>query len=256
MFIHNIEQTDIRLGDTLLNPAFLENNRLKTFDAVVANPMWNQKGYDERFYDSDQYERFPFGYPPQSTADWGWVQHMFASLKPNGRLAVVLDTGAVARGSGKRKDREKAIRQKFIEQDLIEAVLLLPENLFYNTSAPGIILFISKQKPEKRKGKILLINASREFEKGKPKNYLTPEHIQKISKAYRDFEEVEGLSKIITLEEAKEADYNLSPSRFVVVTEEEKHRPIGEIRKDIEAFEYEKNEIEEKLNNIFQKIKL
>jgi type I restriction enzyme M protein len=256
MFIHNIEQTDIRLGDTLLNPAFLENNRLKTFDAVVANPMWNQKGYDERFYDSDQYERFPFGYPPQGTADWGWVQHMFASLKPNGRLAVVLDTGAVARGSGKRKDREKAIRQKFIEQDLIEAVLLLPENLFYNTSAPGIILFISKQKPEKRKGKILLINASREFEKGKPKNYLTPEHIQKISKAYRDFEEVEGLSKIITLEEAKEADYNLSPSRFVVVTEEEKHRPIGEIRKDIEAFEYEKNEIEEKLNNIFQKIKL
>jgi len=254
MFIHNIEQTDIRLGDTLLNPAFLENNRLKTFDAVVANPMWNQPGYDERFYDSDQYERFLFGYPPQSTADWGWVQHMFASLKPNGRLAVVLDTGAVARGSGKRKDREKAIRQKFIEQDLIEAVLLLPENLFYNTSAPGIILFIRKQKPAERKGKILLINASREFEKGKPKNYLTPEHIQKISKTYRNFEEVEGLSKIITLEEAREADYNLSPSRFVVVMEEEKHRPIGEIRKDIEAVELQRKEIEKKVEQIFRKL--
>lgn len=256
MFIHNIEQTDIRLGDTLLNPAFLENNRLKTFDVVIANPMWNQKGYDERFYDSDQYERFPFGYPPGSKADWGWAQHMFASLKPEGRLAVVLDTGAVSRGSGKRKDREKAIRQKFIEQDLIDAVLLLPENLFYNTSAPGIILFISKQKPAERKGKILLINASRQFEKGKPKNFLTQEHIQKISKTYRDFEEVEGLSKIITPEEAKEADYNLSPSRFVVVTEEEKHRPIGEIKEDIEAVEKEHEGVEQKLEEIFKKIKV
>ncbi len=254
MFIHNIEQTDIRLGDTLLNPAFLENNRLKTFDAVVANPMWNQKGYDELFYDSDQYERFSFGYPPARTADWGWVQHMFASLKPTGRLAVVLDTGAVSRGSGKRKDREKAIRQKFIEQDLIDSVLLLPENLFYNTSAPGIILFIRKQKPEARKGKIILINASREFEKGKPKNFLTQEHIQKISKAYRDFEEVEGLSKIITLEEAKEADYNLSPSRFVVVMEEEKHRPIGEIRADIDAIEKECADVTHKLEKIFRKL--
>lgn len=254
MFIHNIEQTDIRLGDTLLNPAFLENNRLKTFDAVVANPMWNQKGYDERFYDGDQYERFPFGYPPAGTADWGWVQHMLASLKPNGRLAVVLDTGAVSRGSGKRKDREKAIRQKFIEKDLIDAVLLLPENLFYNTSAPGILLFIRKQKPEARKDKILLINASREFEKGKPKNFLTQEHIQKISKVYRDFEEVKGLSKIITLEEAKEADYNLSPSRFVVAMEEEKHRPIEEIREDLEKVEAQRKGVEQRLEKIFDKI--
>jgi type I restriction enzyme M protein len=254
MFIHNIEQADIRLSDTLLNPAFIENNRLKTFDAVVANPMWNQKGYDEKFYDSDQYERFTFGYLPARTADWGWVQHMFASLKTNGRMAVVLDTGAVSRGSGggsgERKDREKEIRKKFVEQDLIDAVLLLPENLFYNTSAPGIILFIRKQKPENRRGKILLINASREFEKGKPKNFLTQEHIEKISKTYRDFAEVEGFSKIITLEEAKNSDYNLSPSKFISIWGEEKYRPIEEIKKELEEIEKERTKFEKKIRKI------
>jgi type I restriction enzyme M protein len=254
MFIHDIPISEIRLGDTLLNPAFLENNRLKKFDVVVANPMWNQKGYDDHFYDSDQYERFSFGYPPQNTADWGWVQHMFSSLKPNGRMAIVLDTGAVSRGSGERKDREKAIRQKFVEQDLIDAVLLLPENLFYNTGAPGIIMFLRKQKPENRKGKILLINGSREFEKGKPKNFLTPANIEKISKTYRNFEEVEGLSKIITVEEAKEADYNLSPSRFVSIIEEEKYRPIGEIVEELKQVEKESQNKKEELIKILEKL--
>jgi len=257
MFIHNIEQVDIRLGDTLLNPAFTENNRLKTFDVVVANPMWNQSGYDDKFYDSDQFERFIFGYPYKSGkkggADWGWIQHMFASLKPNGRIAVVLDAGSVSRGSGdEKKNREKEIRKKFVERDLIDAVLLLPENLFYNTSAPGIILFIRKQKPENRRGKILLINASREFEKGKPKNFLTQEHIEKISKTYRDFAEVEGFSKIITLEEARETDYNLSPSRFISVWEEEKYRPIEEIKKELEEIEKEREKVEEKIKKILE----
>jgi type I restriction enzyme M protein len=252
MFIHNIEQADIRLGDTLLNPAFLENNRLKKFDVVVANPMWNQKGYDDNFYDSDQFERFSFGFPPRNSADWGWIQHMFASLKDNGRMAVVLDTGAVSRGSGERKDREKEIRKKFIEQDLIEAVLLLPENLFYNTGAPGIIMFLRKQKSKEKQGKILLINASREFQKGKPKNYLGEENIKKIVDVYKNFKEVEGLSKIISLEEAKEADYNISPSRFVSVAEEESYRPISEIKAELEKLEEERKKFEEKLNEILK----
>lgn len=254
MFIHNIESTDIRLGDTLLNPAFLENNRLKKFDVIVANPFWNQDGYDDNFYDSDQYERFSFGYPPKSSADWGWVQHMFASLKPNGKMAVVLDTGAVARGSGKNKNREKEIHKKFIEQDLIEAVLLLPENLFYNTSAPGIIMFLRKQKPEERKGKIFLINASREFEKDKPKNFLGEENIKKIVDVYHNFKEVEGLSKIITLQDVIEADYNISPSRFVSVVVPEEYRKIEEIKRDLEKVEEERGNIENKIKKIFSKL--
>ena len=255
MFIHDIPVSEIRLGDTLLNSAFIENNKLKKFDKVVANPMWNQKGYDDNFYDSDKYEQFTFGYPPKNSADWGWVQHMFTSLNSKGKIAVVLDTGAVARGSGKNKNREKEIRKKFIEQDFIEAVLLLPENLFYNTSAPGIILFIRKQKPEERKGKILLINASKEFVKGKPKNYLSKENIKKIVDAYKNFKGVEKFSKVITLKDAAEADYNLSPSRFVSVTEEEKYRPIGEIVRDLKKMEEEREKVEEKVNKILEKLK-
>jgi len=259
MFIHDIPISEIRLGDTLLNPAFIEDNRLKKFDKVVANPMWNQDGYDDNFYDSDQFGRFIFGYPPKKVgksggADWGWVQHMFASLKDtsDSGMAVVLDTGAVSRGSGKNKNREKEIRKKFIEQDFIEAVLLLPENLFYNASAPGIIMFIRKQKPEERKGKILLINASKEFVKGKPKNYLSEENIKKIVDVYKNFKEVEKFSKIITLDEAKSADYNLSPSRFVPIFEEEKYRPIEEIKRELERIEEERQKVEEKINKILK----
>lgn len=257
MFINNIEETDIRLGDTLLNPAFIENNQLKKFEKVVANPMWNQKGYNyNNLYDVDQYERFVFGYPPENSADWGWIQHMFVSLKKSGQMAVVLDTGAVSRGSGERNDREKSIRQKFIEKDLIESVILLPENLFYNTSAPGIIIFFRKQKPKERQGKILLINASKEFQKGKPKNFLGEENIKKIVDVYHNFKELEGLSKIITLEKAKENDYNLSPSRFVSQKEEEKYRPIKEIVRELTQIEKISQEVKEKINKILERYDL
>jgi type I restriction enzyme M protein len=126
-------------------------------------------------YDNDEFDRFPSGagFPGKSSADWGWVQHMHASLNGKGRAAVVLDTGAASRGSGNAgTNKEKSVRQWFADNDLIESVLYLPENLFYNTSAPGIVLFLNKAKPKDRQGKILLVNASRVFEKGDPKNYI------------------------------------------------------------------------------------
>ncbi len=143
--IHDME-ADIRLGDTMRQPAFKDHaGRLQTFDLVVANPMWNQK-FPTGLYENDPYDRFRYGAPPSSSADWGWLQHMLASLKEGGRMAVVLDTGAVSRGSGNQgSNRERDIRKAFVEKDLIEAVILLPENLFYNTTAPGIILIINRR---------------------------------------------------------------------------------------------------------------
>ena len=133
---------------------------------VTANPMWNQK-FDARTYENDSFERFGRGVPPSSSADWGWVQHMLASLKDGGRMAVVLDTGAVSRGSGNQgSNKERDIRRQFVERDLIEGIVLLPENLFYNTTAPGILLCLNRHKPADRRGKMVLINASKEFEKG------------------------------------------------------------------------------------------
>lgn len=119
-FIHNME-AEIALGDTMIRPAFLnDDGSLKKFDIVVSNPMWNQD-FPQNVYENDAYNRFVYGYPPSSSADWGWVQHMFASLNDRGRLAVVLDTGSVSRGSGNAgSNRERDIRKKFVENDFVE----------------------------------------------------------------------------------------------------------------------------------------
>jgi len=234
-------------------PAFTNpDGSLRRFDKVTANPMWNQK-FPQETYERDPYGRFTFGIPPSSSADWGWIQHMFASLKDGGKMAVVLDTGAVSRGSGNQgSNRERDIRRKFIEGDLtapgdlIEAVILLPENLFYNTTAPGIILVIHKAKPHR--GQILLINASQQFAKGRPKNTLTDEHIARIADAYLNWREVEGLSKIITTEEAARNDYNLSPSRYVATNGQEPVLPLEEALVLLQEAEEERAEADRALH--------
>ena len=196
--------------------------------------MWNQKEYNDPFYENDNWNRFTYGIAPGSSADWGWVQHILASLKDNGRAAIVLDTGSVSRGSGsKNNDRERDIRKKFVEEDLIEGVILLPDNLFYNTSAPGIVLMLNRNKPKERKEQILLINLSQHFEKGKPKNILTDDAIDAATEVYQAWESREKLSNVITLEDTQKADYNLSPSQFVDVGDKVEHRPVNEILVDL-----------------------
>jgi len=215
MIIHDMEG-EVAIGDTLRNPKFLTGSRLHTFDLVAANPMWNQDGYDEAFYDADGYGRFEFGYPIASTADWGWVQHMVSSLKPTGRAVVVLDTGAMSRGSGGAgANREKEIRKRFVDADLVDAVILLPENLFYNTNAPGVLLCLNKNKAAKRKGSVLLINAVGEFVKGRPKNQLTEGGIRRIVEQFQSGHDVELFAKTVSNEQIAGNDYNLSPGRYV-----------------------------------------
>ncbi len=212
-FLHDMD-AEIALGDTMHHPQFLgAGGRLQRFDVVTANPMWNQD-FPLSAYENDGFERFGLGVPPSSTADWGWVQHMYRSLNERGRMAIVLDTGAVSRGSGaKGSNRERDIRKRFVEQDLIEAVVLLPENLFYNTSAPGIVLFINRAKEQP--GEILLINASKRYAKGRPKNHLQAEDVTGIADIYSAWKQDEAISSVISNEEAIKNDYNLSPSRYV-----------------------------------------
>ncbi len=128
----------------------------------------------------------------------------------------MLDTGAVTRGSGsKNEDKERNIRKWFVDQDLIDGVILLPENLFYNTTAAGVIVVLNKRKPAARKGQIVLLNASRHFSKGRPKNYLPEEDLRPLAAMYVKAEPVDGELAIITTQQAEEADYNLSPSKWV-----------------------------------------
>jgi type I restriction enzyme M protein len=188
--------------------------------------MWNQD-FPQSTYENDSYNRFGYGYPPSNSADWGWIQHMFASLNNNGRMAIVLDTGSMSRGSGNTgTNRERDIRKKFIENDLVETVLLMPNNLFYNTPSPGIILIINKNK--KHKNKVLLINASNLYEKGRPKNFLPEKQIKKVSQIYLKWKEEEGISRIVTKAELIKNDYNLAPSRYVANNGDDDSLPLEE----------------------------
>ena len=257
-FLHDFIGADIQIGDTFRNPRFAENNSsLKQFDNVLANPMWNQKEYDDAFYENDNWNRFSYGIAPSSSADWGWVQHILASLKENGRAGIVLDTGAVSRGSGSNQtNRERDIRKKFVEEDLIEGVILLPENLFYNTSAPGIILLLNRSKPEERKEQILLINLSKHFEKGKPKNILTDEGISVATEVYQAWESREKLSNVITLEDAQKTDYNLSPSQFVDVGDKVEHRPVRDILADLTEARIAREKADKTLEDVLTQFEL
>ncbi len=259
MFLHDYTGARFAIGDTLRNPGFAaKGSGLKKFDYVVANPMWNQDNYAESFYEHDPYERFShFGIPSRSSADWGWLQHIYASLNENGRAAVVLDSGAVSRGSGsKSSNRERNIRRRFVEEDRIECVLLLPENLFYNTSAPGVIVILNRNKPVKRKNQILLINASNYFIKRKPKNELTSEGISAIAEVYREWETRPKLSRVVTLEEIHNTDYNLGPSQFIEVNDAMMYRAIQEIVADLAVAQTEREQADNKLTEILGKLEL
>jgi type I restriction enzyme M protein len=253
-FIYDME-AEIGLGDTMNRPAFTKpDGSLRRFHKVTANPMWNQN-FPLTTYENDTYGRFRFGMPPASSADWGWVQHMFASLNDRGKMAMVIDTGAASRGSGNQgSNRERDIRWAFVEQGLVEAVLLLPENLFYNTTAPGIIIVINRAKPHN--GQIMLINASKEFAKGRPKNYLADEHITRISHVYLNWQEVEGLSKIISVDEAVRNDYNLSPSRYVASNNKEEVLPLDEAVVLLAEAEEERQAVDKELKGILNKLGL
>ena len=257
-FLHDFIGADIQIGDTFRNPRFAENNSsLQRFDYVVANPMWNQKEYDDTFYENDNWNRFTYGIAPSSSADWAWVQHIFASLKDNGRAAIVLDTGAVSRGSGtKNTNRERDIRKKFVKDDLIEGVILLPENLFYNTSAPGIILLLNCSKPAERKNQILLINLTNYFENQKPKNVLTDEGIDAATEVYQAWESREKLSNVITLEDAQKTDYNLSPSQFVDVGDKVEHRLLPEILADLTEARIAREKADKALEEVLNQLEL
>ncbi len=214
--IHDME-VRIERGDTMINPKFKDAaGRITGHDVVVANPMWNQD-FNQGVFENDPFDRFrTAGGVTTGKGDWAWLQHTLSCLNDRGRAAVVLDTGAVTRGSGsKNEDRERNIRRWFVERDLVDGVILLPDNLFYNTSAAGVIVVLSRRKPEARRGRIVLVNASRRVRKGRPKNYIPEEHVRPIAAMFLNGEPVEGEVAVITREQAAEADYNLSPSRWV-----------------------------------------
>ena len=255
--IHDMS-VEMARGDTMINPKFkTADSKIRTYDIVVANPMWNQP-FDPNLFANDPFDRFRTrGGITTGKGDWAWLQHTLACLNERGRAAVVLDTGAVTRGSGaKHEDKECNIRKWFVDRDLIDGVILLPDNLFYNTSAAGIVMVLSKRKPAGRKNKIILLNASRRVRKGRPKNFIPEEDIRPLATAFLKGEPVEGEVAVITREQAEEADYNLSPSRWVGQTASGDKADLEDIMARFEAVLEEEAAVSSRLWATLEKLRV
>lgn len=249
MIFHNIKGADIRKGDTIRTPMHLEGGTLKTFDIVLANPPFSLKNWGIEEAEADPYHRFVYGIPPKSYGDLAFVSHMVASLNSKGRMATVIPHGVLFRGGAEGK-----IRAGFIKGDLIEAIIGLPQNIFYGTGIPAAVLVINKNKPQAHKGKILFIDASQGFEKNGNKNKLRDEDMDRIVKTYEEYKDVEKYASVVALNTVKENDCNLNISRYVDTTEEEEEIDIDQVLDDIRELKFKMADTEEKLNGYLEEL--
>ncbi|MFW6159906.1 MAG: N-6 DNA methylase [Acidobacteriota bacterium] len=251
LILHGIKSGNLASGDTLDYPRFRENGKLQQFHLVIANPPWNQDGYGEdRLKRADFRERFSLGYPPNDKGDWAWIQHMLASSK--GKVAVVLDQGALFRGG-----KEKTIRKKVVEADWIECVILLAEKLFYNTGASGIVVVFNKNKPESRKDKILFINGLEKFDKHpevRRLNTMTSENIGEINKAYEKFSEDTDFAKVVSRDKIRENDFNLNVPLYTPLIKEEEKIDIKKVYTKLSNLRKEREEKEKRIREDLENI--
>ena len=230
LFLHGAADFKIVRGDTLRSPAFHTADSLATFDCVIATPPFSLKKWGEDVWTSDPYGRNFAGMPPAS-GDYAFVQHMIKSMAPKtGRMAVVLPHGAIF-----RMGKEGEIRQKLLAMDLLEAVIGLGSNLFYGATLAPCILVFRQKKAKDRKNKVLIVDASKEFKTGRSQNELLPEHVERIHGWVHDYADVEGIARVVTLEEIAANDHNLNIPRYVepkvtseVLTVEEAMKRLSE----------------------------
>jgi type I restriction enzyme M protein len=237
MFLHGLDNARIERGDTLNNPQLKEDDRLMQFDVVVANPPFSLDKWGAEDAHKDQYSRYHRGIPPKSKADWAFISHMVETAVGNGgRVGVVVPHGVLFRGSSEGK-----IREAMIKENLLDAVIGLPEKLFFGTGIPASILIFKKGREKKD---VLFIDASKEFGTGTKQNRLTPENIDKILKTYDDFETTDKYSYVATPDEIEENGYNLNIPRYVDTFEPEAEVDIAAVNAEIAQTEQELAEVQ------------
>jgi type I restriction enzyme M protein len=210
MFLHGIEEFSIVRGDTLARPAFLENDELKRFNVVLANPPYSIKSWDQKGFANDPYGRNLWGVPPQGCADYAFQQHIHKSMdQANGRYAILWPHGILFR------DMEADMRKKMVEEDQIEAVIGLGANLFYNSPMEAMILVGNTNKPEKRRNKVLFINGKYDVIDNKGQAYLTSEHISKLYSAFKIYVDVPHFTKVASIEEILSHNGNMNINFYV-----------------------------------------
>lgn len=249
MYLHEIgDEAKIEWGDTIKEPKFTDKGELRKFDVVVANPPFSLDKWGEEIALNDKYNRFEFGVPPKSKGDLAFLLHMINSMKENGITAVVMPHGVLFREAG-----EGFIREKIIENNLIDTIIGLPPNLFYGTSIPACIIVLKNNRKNKD---IFFIDASEEYDKGKRQNKLREEDISKILTAYRKRKDILKYCRAVSFEEIKANNYNLNISRYLISAEEKSDINLNTSKREIDNLETEREKLRNSINNIFKEIKI
>jgi len=246
MFMHNVDEFLIVQGDTLESPQILENDELKRFDVIMANPPYSVKRWNQKKWMSDPFGRNIWGTPPQGCADYAFQQHIMKSLNPlTGRCVVLWPHGVLFR------DAESDIRKKMIEEDYVDAVIGLGKNLFYNSSMESCLLVCRMKKPEERKGKIIFIDGREEIHLERSNAWLEPEHIKKIAGAYWQFKDIEAFARVMTCKEVMENNGNLSVQLYVKHGQNDIEHNVEELIAEVKEGQ---KKVNESLEELFKKL--
>lgn len=254
MFLHGADSARIEWCNTLTSPTLIENDKLMKFDNIVANPPFSLDKWGADEAESDTYNRYWRGVPPKSKGDYAFISHMIeAAVEKEGRVALVVPHGVLFRGAA-----EGRIRQKLIEDNLLDTVIGLPGNLFPTTSIPVAILIFDRSREkgganEKRKD-VLFIDASSEYQAGKNQNTLLEEHVNKIVKTYDKRKDVEKYAHVASIKEIKENDFNLNIPRYVDTFEEEEEIDIKAVQKDIDKLEKELAKVRGEMSKLLKEV--
>ncbi|HOX00972.1 MAG TPA: class I SAM-dependent DNA methyltransferase [Candidatus Paceibacterota bacterium] len=252
LFLHGIEDFQVVRGDTLRDPAFFTGDSLATFDCVIANPPFSLERWGEDAWINDRYGRNFAGVPPRSSGDYAWVQHMLKSMSSaTGRMAVVLPHGVLF-----RMGVEGKIRRAILESDKLEAIIGMGPNLFYGTGlAACILVFRARKKPDRR-NRVLIVDASEQFKRGRNQNTLLPEHVDEILKWYAGFKSVKGAAKVVTLDEIAKNDWNLNIPRYVERVNNEKTITLDEAIGNLKTALADAYAAEDRLKGLLRKEEL
>ena len=247
MFLHGMDNARIEWGDTIRNPKLLSDDKLMKYEVVVANPPFSLDKWGADEAAADHHNRFHRGVPPKSKGDFAFISHMIETItETSGRVGVVVPHGVLFRGSSEGK-----IRKQLIEENLLDAVVGLPANLFYGTGIPAAILVFRKQKPDKT---VVFIDASREYDDAKTQNRLADEHIEKIVATYTARENVDKYAYVADFDEIKENDFNLNIPRYVDTFEEEEEIDIRAVQEEIDSLDTELAQVQEQMQGYLKEL--
>jgi len=250
MLLHGLASARLEKGDTLRSPKLVrEDGKLIEFDIVIANPPFSLKNWGYEEAQNDPYRRFRFGIPPKGYGDYAFVQHMIATVNHVGRVGVVLPHGVLFRGGAEGK-----IRKGILEEDVLEAVIGLPSNLFFGAGIPACLFIVNRNKRPERKGKVFFLYGARDYQEGKKQNKLRKEDIAKIVNAYRNYSSIEKYCRPVSLDEIRANDYNLNITRYIDTTEEEEPIDVQDVLNQLKELKKERSDIEQKMNRYLNEL--